>query len=144
MPGTTSITGPHDLDVGGLAPDFELPDQHRVPVRLSDFRGRRNVLLVFYPWSFSSICTGELCSIRDALPSDDGELQVLAVSVDSVHVARRYGVFDERVGVALRASFVLDRGGRVRWRTVHAIPDARDVQEYREALRALEVGASAP
>ena len=89
-PSTTSITGPHDLDVGDLAPDFELPDQHRVPVRLSDFRGRRNVLLVFYPWSFSSICTGELCSIRDALPSDDGELQVLAVSVDSVHVQRRF------------------------------------------------------
>ena len=76
---------------GQLAPDFELPDQHRQPVRLSSFRGKANVLLVFYPAAFTPTCTGELCALRDEglgapgiAPGDgpvDG-LQVLGISCD--------------------------------------------------------------
>ncbi|RFU40940.1 peroxiredoxin [Actinomadura logoneensis] len=151
------------VEVGGVAPDFELKDQHGTPVRLSDFRGGRNVVLVFFPLAFSGVCTGELCAIRDELPTlvGDDETQVVAVSVDSMfaqrawseqegyefpvladfwphgEVARAYGVFDEERGVALRGTFVIDREGVVRWKVVNAIPDARDLDEYRKALASL-------
>jgi len=148
--------------VGELAPDFELVDQHGTPVRLSSFRGHRNVLLVFYPWSLSRVCTGELCVLRDDLASfQNDDAQLLAVSIDSKYVqrefadregfefpvladfwphgevARRYGVFDDVAGVALRGTFVIDRKGIVRWSVLRAIPDARDAQDYRGALAEL-------
>jgi peroxiredoxin len=150
------------VEVGAVAPDFELRDQHRQPVRLSDFRGRKNVLLVFYPFSFTGVCTGELCSIRDELPAFQNDAdQVLAVSCDSVYsqrvfadqqgldypllsdfwphgaVARAYGVFDDTIGAALRGSFVVDRAGIVRWTVVNALPDARDVAAYQKVLAGL-------
>ncbi len=148
--------------VGELAPDFELVDQHGTPVRLSSFRGVRNVLLVFYPWSFSNVCTGELCVLRDDLASfQNDDAQLLAISIDSRHVqrqfaeregfefplladfwphgevARRYGVFDDAVGAALRGGFVIDRDGIVRWSVLRGIPDARDAADYRRVLAEL-------
>jgi mycoredoxin-dependent peroxiredoxin len=148
--------------VGELAPDFELLDQHGTPVRLSSFRGRRNVLLVFYPWSFSGVCTGELCVLRDDLGSfQNDDAQLLAVSIDSKYVqrvfadregfefpvladfwphgevAQRYGVFDDVAGAALRGTFVIDREGIVRWSVLRGIPQARDPQEYRRVLAEL-------
>lgn len=145
-------------ELGEEAPDFELPDQARRPVRLSGLR-RRKVVLVFYPFAFTNVCGGELCLIRDnigELQNDD--VQVLAVSCDSVHthrawaeqqgfdyplladfwphgeVARAYGVFDDKIGVALRGTFILDRQGIVRWKVVNQIPDARDLDDYRKVL----------
>jgi peroxiredoxin len=148
--------------VGESAPDFELVDQHGTPVRLSSFRATRNVLLVFYPWSFSRVCTGELCVLRDDLASfQNDDAQLLAISIDSKYVqrqfaeregfafplladfwphgevARRYGVFDEVKGAALRGAFVIDRSGILRWSVVRDIPDARDPQEYRRVLAEL-------
>ncbi|MGH3243794.1 MAG: peroxiredoxin [Spirillospora sp.] len=158
------------VEVGEVAPDFELKDQHGTPVKLSGYRGK-NVVLIFYPLAFSGVCTGELCQIRDELPTLGGsgangsgagdDVQVLAVSVDSVYAlrtwadqekyqfpllsdfwphggtAQRYGVFDETKGLALRGTFIIDAEGVVRWKVVNAIPDARDIDEYREALAAL-------
>jgi peroxiredoxin len=148
--------------VGSVAPDFELVDQHGTPVRLSSFRGARTVVLVFYPWSLSRTCTGELQVLRDDLSSfQNDDAQLLAVSIDSKHVqrtfaeresldfplladfwphggvARQYGVFDEVAGVALRGSFVIDREGLVRWSVLHGIPEARDATEYRRVLAEL-------
>ncbi|MFB4311769.1 peroxiredoxin [Actinomadura sp. GTD37] len=163
------MTGPGagDPDAGGVAvgdeaPDFELADQHGAPVRLSGLRGRKNVLLVFYPLAFSGVCTGELSRLRDDFrDGGEGDVQVLAVSVDSMFAlrawsdqegfwfpllsdfwphggtARRYGVFDEAKGLALRGTFVIDTEGVVRWKVVNAIPDARDIDEYRKALAGL-------
>ncbi|HLZ38906.1 MAG TPA: peroxiredoxin [Mycobacteriales bacterium] len=150
------------VEVGTVAPEFELRDQHRQRVRLSDYRGRKNVLLVFYPFSFTSVCTGELCTIRDDLPAFQNDAdQVLAISCDSVYtqrvfadqegldypllsdfwphgaVARAYGVFDDTIGAALRGSFVVDRAGIVRWTVVNALPDARDVAAYQKVLAGL-------
>ncbi len=144
------------------APDFELPDQDRSPVRLSSFRGARNVVLIFYPLSFTGTCQGELCEIRDRIADFSGDdVQTLAVSVDStaVHkrwaeeqgygfplladfwphgeVARAYGVFREDLGVALRGTFIIDKQGRVAYQVVHEIPDPRDAEVYREVLARL-------
>jgi len=150
------------VEIGEQAPDFELRDQHGTPVRLSSFRGAKNVVLVFYPLAFSSVCTGELCAIRDEFPEvsrDDVEL--LTVSVDSTHahrvwadaehfgfellsdfwphgaVAKLYGVFDSERGLAIRGTFVIDKDGVVRWKVVNPIPQARDLAEYSKALAAL-------
>ena len=55
------------IEVGAQAPDFTLSDQNKEQVSLSDFRGAKNVLLVFYPFAFSGVCQGELCQVRDDL-----------------------------------------------------------------------------
>ena len=150
------------VEVGNEAPDFELSDQHGTPVKLSSFRGKKNVVLVFYPLAFSGVCTGELCAMRDEFPEvgrDDVEL--LTVSVDSTFahrawsdaekfqfgllsdfgphggVAKAYGVFNDERGVASRGTFVIDKEGVVRWKVVNPIPQARDIADYQMALAAL-------
>ena len=79
------------IAVGAVAPDFTLKDQNNQDVRLSDFRGKKNVLLVFYPFAFSGVCHGELCEIRDNIGdfvNDDAEL--LAVSVDAPYAHKAW------------------------------------------------------
>ena len=150
------------IEIGDEAPDFALEDQDRQVVRLSDFRGEKNVVVVFYPLSFTSVCQGELCEIRDGIEDFAGDdVQTLAISCDSgpTHakwaaeqgydfplladfwphgaVARAYGVFDEHSGLALRGSFIVDKSGKVVYKVVNAIPDARDVEEYRRVLATL-------
>jgi peroxiredoxin len=151
------------VEVGAQAPDFELADQHGTPVRLSSFRGSKNVVLVFYPLAFSGVCSGELCAMRDEFPEvtrDDVEL--LTVSVDSTFthrawadaenfsfgllsdfwphgdVAKSYGIFDEAKGIATRGTFIIDKAGVVRWQVVNPIPQARDISEYQKALAELD------
>ena len=150
------------VEVGDGAPDFELKDQHGTPVKLSDFRGEKNVVLVFYPLAFSGVCTGELCQIRDELPTLGGDdVQVLAVSVDSMfalrawadqekyqfplladfwphgEVAHAYGVFNTERGFANRGTFVIDRSGVVRFAEMLSPGETRDQDAWRKALSAL-------
>jgi peroxiredoxin len=157
-----AFSGADQPALGLLAPDFELLDQHGTPLRLSSYRGKRNVLIVFFPWAFSGVCTGELCVLRDDLASfQNDDAQLVAISTDSKfaqrvyadregfafplladfwphgEVARRYGVFDEKAGAALRGTFVVDRDGIVRWSVVRGIPDARDADDYRKVLAGL-------
>jgi peroxiredoxin len=147
--------------LGGQAPDFELANQYGEPVRLSSLRGG-NVVLVFYPFAFSGICTGELCEIRDNLAMfEAANATVLAVSVDSKfalrayaaqegyafdlladfwphgEVARAYGVFDADSGMAHRGTFIIDEAGIIRYSVVNPRGQARDFQEYRAALAGL-------
>ena len=85
------------IEVGTKAPDFELKDNHGATVKLSDFRGEKNVVLLFYPFAFTGVCTGELCELRDNLPRfEDRDTQLLAVSNDSIHTLR---VFAEQEGL---------------------------------------------
>lgn len=148
--------------VGSEAPDFELRDQHAQTHRLSSYRGSKNVVLVFYPFAFTSVCTGELCAIRDdlaVLQNDD--TQVLAISCDSVAslrvfaeqqgfehpllsdfwphgaVASAYGVFNEALGAAERGTFIIDKQGIVRWTVRTALGEARDLAAYQKALAEL-------
>ena len=147
--------------VGEQAPDFTLVNQFGEPVRLADFRGR-NVVVVFYPFAFSGICTGELCEIRDNLAVfEHADAEVLAVSVDSKFslrayaeqegygfslladfwphgaVAEKYGVFDPETGMARRGTFIIDAHGTVRYVVVNPRGQARDLAEYRRILAEL-------
>ncbi len=126
------------IEVGQRAPEFTLKDQAGNDVSLSSFHGDRGVVLVFYPFAFTGVCEGELCSLRDNLAEfDTGAAQVIAISCDSRHsqrifseqqgytfpvlsdfwphgsTAKSYGVFNEDLGCANRATFVIDRDGVV-------------------------------
>ena len=143
------------------APDFELANQFGEPVRLSALRGE-NVVLVFYPFAFSGICTGELCELRDDLGLFRSEnARVLAVSVDHKFalrafaeqegyefdlladfwphgdVAKAYGVFDDDSGMALRGTFIIDAEGILRHVIRNPRSQARDIQEYHRVLKEL-------
>jgi mycoredoxin-dependent peroxiredoxin len=150
--------------IGEQAPDFELTDQARQPVRLSDYRGRKNVVIVFYPMSFTGVCEGEMCSIRDSIETFRSEdVETLAISVDSVpthakwaheqgfefpllsdfwphgEVARTYGVFEEKLGVATRGTFIVDKDGKVIYTDRNPVPEARDQDAWKKALA--DIGA---
>ncbi len=151
------------VDVGAPAPEFTLKDQNNQVVRLADFRGRKTVLLVFYPFTFTGTCQGELTEIRDNLPAyQNDDVQVLAVSVDSVYahkvwatqegfdfplladfwphgeVAQAYGVFHDGGGFANRGTFVIDREGVVRFAEMIGPGESRDQNTWRQALTDLQ------
>jgi len=150
------------VEVGQEAPDFELRNQHREAVRLSDFRGRSNVVLVFYPLAFTPTCTSEISALRDAEPPLGNEsVQVLAVSCDPTSalkvfaeqqgvdyhllsdfwphgaVARDYGAFLADRGFATRATYIIDKAGVVRWAVVNPPGTARDPADYEKVLAGL-------
>jgi peroxiredoxin (alkyl hydroperoxide reductase subunit C) len=150
------------LATGASAPDFVLKDQNNQEVRLSDLRGKRNVLLVFYPFAFTGTCQGELCAVRDNLGDfQNDDTQVLSVSVDTVYahkvwaeregyrfpllsdfwphgaVAQAYGVFNEKIGAANRGTFLIDRDGVIRFAEMNGPGEARDQDVWRKALGSL-------
>ncbi|HLM05493.1 MAG TPA: peroxiredoxin [Blastococcus sp.] len=149
------------LSVGDLAPEFSLPDQDKQVVSLADLRGTP-VLLVFYPFAFSRICTGELCQLRDELSAYTGTgVRVLAVSTDPVFslkafreeegfdfpllsdfwphgaTAQAYGVFNEKAGMALRGTFLIDAEGTIAFAEVNGVGDAREQTGWKEAVQKL-------
>ncbi|WP_223690480.1 peroxiredoxin [Leifsonia poae] len=144
------------------APDFELLSQFGETVRLSDFRGRRAVALVFFPLAFSGTCTGELCALRDNLALfKDHSVELIGISVDSKftlrawaeqegydftlladfwphgEIAKEYGVFLPEKGFANRATFVIDESGIIRASFITAPGEARSLEAYRAALELL-------
>ena len=149
------------IQIGEHAPDFRLKDQHNGEVSLAAFAGKA-IVLIFYPATFTGVCQGELRAVQDDLGRlQNDAAQVVAVSVDSPYankvwaeqqgftfpilsdfwphgaVAQAYGVFNEVAGRALRATFVIDATGIVRWTVVNAIPDVRNHSDYAAALAAL-------
>jgi peroxiredoxin len=150
------------ITVGDHAPDFTLKNQNGEEVQLSDFRGKKNVVLMFYPFAFTGTCTGELCTIREQQADFvNDSTEVLSVSCDSAFtlkefaekeklthhllsdfwphgaVAREYGVFLEELGFATRGTFIIDRDGIVRWSVVNGPGEARNSDEYLAALAEL-------
>jgi mycoredoxin-dependent peroxiredoxin len=144
--------------LGDHAPDFTTRNQYGQTVSLPQLRGAPAVL-VFYPWAFSSICTGELGGLRDQWQRfDDLGARVLAISCDTIftlrayadaeglafdlltdhwphgEIAQAYGVFNPDTGCALRGSFLLDADGVVRWTVVNGIGEARDLEQHLTAL----------
>jgi len=161
MTETKTETSP--LRVGDVAPDFTLLDQAGAEVTLSSFRGKKNVVLVFYPASFTSICSVQMPGYNQTQQRwEDQEAQVLGISVDSVPVhkafaeyiggidyplladfyphgavAQAYGVFRPH-GVAERATIVIDKRGIVRHVEVHPMGGVPDRTPAIAALRAIE------
>lgn len=150
------------ISVGDLAPDFTLSNQYGESVTLSDYRGTKNVVVMFYPFAFTGICTGELCTIRDRRPDFINDTtEVLSISCDSAPslkvfseqenfthnllsdfyphgaVAQQYGAFLEDKGFATRAAFVIDKDGVVRWSVINGPGEARNADDYLAALAEL-------
>jgi peroxiredoxin len=150
------------VDIGAPAPLFTLQNQHGESVSLEDFRGRKDVVLVFYPFAFSGVCTGELRQLRDEFTDLAGETtELLAISCDPIYslrayadrdgyefsllsdfwphgqVARAYDTFNSERGCAFRLTVVVDRDGIVRWQVQNSMAPARDPQGYRAALSTL-------
>ncbi|HVX53381.1 peroxiredoxin [Nocardioides sp.] len=149
------------LQIGGPAPDFTLRDQFGQDVTLSSYRDKKAVVLLFYPFAFSGVCTGEMAGIRDRLDEFlTFDTEALAISCDPMfalrafadadglnfpllsdfwphgEVARAYEVFDERSGAARRSSYVIDKQGMVRWSVHNANADGRDLDEHLRQLAA--------
>jgi len=153
------VTG---LEVGAVAPDFTLRDQFGQDVSLADYRDRKAVVLFFYPFAFSGVCTGEMSGIRHRLDEFlTFETETLGISCDPMFalrqfadgeglnfpllsdfwphgaVAKAYGVFDERSGAARRSSYVIDKDGVVRWAVHNDNPEGRDLDEHLRQLEAV-------
>jgi peroxiredoxin len=153
---------PAGLRVGEAAPDFELKNQYGELVKLSSFKGEKNVVVLFIPFAFTGTCTGELCAIRDDLAAfQNDNVQVLAISCDSPFTqkifaeqegykfpvladfwphgaaAQAYGIFNADLGCALRGTFIIDKAGIIRWSVVNGLGDARNNGDYKSAIAAL-------
>jgi peroxiredoxin len=150
------------LSLGGPAPDFTLRDQFGQDIRLSSYRGTKAVVIFFYPYAFSGVCTGEMAGIRDRLDEFlTFDTEVLAISCDPVYalrafadqdglnfpllsdfwphgeVSRSFDVFDEKKGCSRRSSYVIDKDGMVRWSVHNAMPEGRDLDEHLNQLTVL-------
>ncbi len=147
------------IAVGQPAPDFVLKDQNQQEVKLSDFRGKKNVVLMFYPLDWSPVCTNEhACFVNDMKQFEQLSAQVLGLSVDSVwshkafaektgiryplladfqprgSVAEKFGVFLADKGITGRAIAIVDKAGKVAWFKNYDIPVVPDIKEVAQAL----------
>jgi peroxiredoxin len=151
------------ISVGAAAPDFTLKDQNQKEVKLSDFQGKKNVVLMFYPLDWSPVCTNEhACFVNDMKKFEQLDAQVLGISVDSawshkafaekmgIHyplladfqprgaASDKFGVYLAEKGITGRAIAIVDRGGKVAWFKNYDIPTVPDIQEVADALAAVK------
>jgi mycoredoxin-dependent peroxiredoxin len=147
------------ISVGAAAPDFTLKDQNQKEVKLSDFQGKKNVVIVFYPLDWSPVCTNEhVCFVNGMKDFEKLDAQVLGISVDSywshkafaekmgIHyplladfqprgaVGDKFGVFMADKGITGRAIAIVDRGGKIAWFKNYDIPVVPDLKEVSDAL----------
>src|SRR6202050_1988877 len=147
------------IAVGSPAPDFTLKDQNQKEVKLSDFKGKKNVVMVFYPLDWSPVCTNEHASLVDTFKQfEQLDAQVLGLSVDSTWshkafaekmgiqyplladfqprgaVADKFGVYLADKGITGRAIASVNKEGRVAWFKQYDIPTVPDINEVAQAL----------
>ncbi len=147
------------IAVGQSAPEFTLKDQNQKEIKLSDFAGKRNVVLMFYPLDFSPVCTNEhICAVNDMKQFEKLDAQVLGLSVDSVWshkafaekmgisyplladfhpkgaVADKFGMYLSEKGITGRAIAIIDKSGKVAWFKNYDIPVVPDMKEVATAL----------
>ncbi|MGB6598926.1 MAG: peroxiredoxin [Candidatus Acidiferrum sp.] len=147
------------IAVGQTAPDFMLLNQDKKEVKLSDFAGKKNVVLVFYPLDWSPTCTSEhACMVNDMRSFDTLDAEVLGVSVDSIWshkayaekmgikyslladfqprgaMSDKYGVFLADKGITGRSIIIINKAGKVAWSKDYDIPVVPDLKEVTAAL----------
>lgn len=151
------------------APDFELLSHTDRTVRLSDFRGKRNVVLAFHVLAFTPVCARQMQTYEqerarfealhtvvfgisvDAAPAKKAWAESLGgISFDLLsdfhphgEVARAYGVMRDD-GISERALIVIDKSGKVAWTRRYAIPEQPDVDELVAALKTVSISSSRP
>lgn len=152
-----------ELKIGDRAPDFTLPAHDGPRVSLSEYRGKKHVVLAFYPLNWTPVCSGQIPGYNDLLERfEKFQTQVLAISVDSIPshqswayamgginypllsdfwphgaVAEKFGVFTED-GYSERALFIIDRDGIIRYIDHHDIDDEPDSEELFKVLAELK------
>jgi peroxiredoxin len=149
--------------IGAPAPEFTLKDQNQQEVSLASFRGKKRVVIIFYPLDWSPVCTKEhACLVNDMQRFEKLDAQVLGLSVDSVWshkayaekmgiqyplladfqprgaVASKYGVFLEDKGITGRAVSIIDRDGKLAWHKNYDIPAVPPVDEIAKALEGVK------
>ena len=147
------------VTVGQPAPEFALKDQNQQEVKLADFKGKKNIVLLFYPLDWSPVCSNEhACMVNDMKKFESLDAQVLGISVDSVWshkafaekmkigyplladfqprgaVAEKFGVYLPEKGITGRSTFIIDKQGKVSWAKTYDIPTVPDVNEVAAAL----------
>jgi peroxiredoxin len=147
------------IAVGQAAPEFTLKDQSMGEVKLADFRGKKNVVIMFYPLDWSPVCTNEhACMVTDMKKFETLDAQVLGLSVDSAWshkayaekmgikyplladfnprgaVAEQFGVYLADKGITGRAIAIVDKGGKIAWFKNYDIPVVPDINEVAQAL----------
>jgi len=152
------------LKVGDIAPDFELRTHKGGTVKLSDFRGKKNVVLAFHPLAFTPVCANQMRGYESDLSQfEKAGAAVLGISIDAQpakaawaktldsisydllsdfhphgEVAQNYGVFRPKEGFSERAIFVVDKAGKIAWSKVYDIPELPKNEEVLAALHRLE------
>ena len=147
------------MAVGQAAPDFTLANQDKKEIKLSDFAGKKNVVLVWYPLDWSPTCTNEhACFVNEMKQFETLDAEVLGVSVDSVWshkafadkmgikyslladfhpkgaMSEKYGMYMTDKGITGRSIFIVDKGGKVAWKKDYDIPVVPDIKEVAAAL----------
>jgi len=157
------------IAIGTEAPDFELPSSELTPegrpgkkIKLSDYRGKKNVVLAFYPLDFSPVCSTEHGCLKEDISQLEGaNAQVLGISVDSAWthqafaksmgisyplladfhpkgaIAEKYGLYEADKGITSRATVIVDKNGKVAWTENHGLGNARDDAKIIDALKKL-------
>ena len=149
--------------IGAPAPEFTLKDQNQQDVSLSSFRGKKRVVIIFYPLDWSPVCTKEhACFVDDMKKFEQLDAQLLGLSVDSAWshkayaekmniqyplladfqprgaAAQKYGVFLEDKGITGRAISIIDREGKLAWHKNYDIPVVPGVDEVAKALETVK------
>jgi peroxiredoxin len=155
------------ITVGTTAPDFTLKDQSQKEVNLSDFAGKKTVVLMFYPLDWSPVCTNEhACMVNDMKSFETLDAEVLGVSVDSVWshkayaekmgihyslladfqprgaMAEKYGVYLPEKGITGRSIIIVGKDGKVAWVKNYDIPVLPDLKEVASALEKVRSAAA--
>jgi mycoredoxin-dependent peroxiredoxin len=155
------------IAVGQAAPDFVLKDQNQKEVKLSDYTGKKNVVIVFYPLDWSPTCTKEhACFVNDMRSFETLDAEVLGVSVDSAwshkayaekmgiryplladfqprgQMAEKYGMFLAEKGITGRAIFIVNKAGKIAWLKHYDIPVVPDLKEVAAALAQVKAAAA--
>ena len=155
------------IATGQMAPDFTLQNQNKEEVKLSDFAGKKNVVIVFYPLDWSPVCTNEhACFVNDMKSFETLDAEVLGVSVDSVWshkayaekmgikyslladfqprggMAEKYGVFLADKGITGRAIVIVNKAGKIAWIKNYDIPVVPDLKEVAAALQQVKAATA--